>query len=292
MSATSRPHRRRPSWRYLLIGAGLLLTLSGCSTKRIPSFGFPEPITVQGHKVMALWKGSSVAALAVGVLVWGLILVCVVAFRRRHDELPPQVHYNIPIEILYTILPFVMVGVLFFWTAKDENYLNKLSKNPDVTVNVVGYQWAWQFNYVSGPAAGLEIHGRPGDFPELVLPVGEKIQFALTSPDVIHAFWVPQFLFKRDVIPGRVNRFELTIDKTGRWNGACTELCGVDHSRMLFTLRTVSQADFNAFAQSALAEAKAGASNHYTYDASIIGAEPVSGSAISNNQSNESGGSP
>ncbi len=280
-------------WRYLLIGAGLLVALSGCSTKRIPAFGFPEPITTQGHRIMALWKGSTVAALAVGIVVWGLIFVSVVAFRKRNDELPPQVHYNIPIEILYTVLPFVMVGILFFFTAKDETYLNKLSKNPPVLVNVEGYQWAWQFNYVSGPAAGLEIHGRPGQFPELVLPVGEKIQFALTSPDVVHAFWLPEFLFKRDVIPGRVNRFELTIEKEGRWKGSCTELCGVDHYRMLFTLRTVSQSEFQSFAQDALAQAKAGTSNgRFTYDASIIGAEPVSGSANSNNQNNPPGGSP
>jgi cytochrome c oxidase subunit 2 len=272
---------------------GLLLALSGCSTKRIPSFGFPEPVTVQGHKVMALWKGSSVAALAVGVVVWGLILVCVVAFRKRSDDLPPQVHYNIPIEILYTVLPFVMIGILFYFTAVDENYENKLTKDPPVTVNVVGYQWAWQFNYATGPAAGLEIHGRPGQYPELVLPVGEKIRFELTSPDVIHAFWVPQFLFKRDVIPGRVNMFELTIDKTGHWHGACTELCGVDHSRMLFTLRAVSPADFQAFAATALAQARAGTSGgQFTFDSSIIGAAPVSGAANSNNQNNPPGGSP
>ena len=271
---------------------GLLLFLTGCSTKRIPSFGFPEPITAQGHRVIALWKGSSVAALAVGVVVWGLILFCIVWFRRRDDQLPPQVHYNIPIEILYTVLPFVMIAVLFYFTAVDENYENKITKNPDVLVNVVGYQWAWQFNYVSGPAAGLEIHGRPGQFAELVLPVGEKVQFALTSPDVVHSFWVPQFLFKRDVIPGRVNRFEVTIDKTGRWHGACTELCGVDHDRMLFTLRTVNPTDFTTFAQSALAEAKAGTGNRYTYDASIIGVQPVSGSANTTNQNEQPGGSP
>ena len=287
--------RRRLSWRYLLMGAGLPLALTGCSTERIPAFGFPEPITVQGHRIMALWKGSSVAALAVGVLVWGMIFACVIFFRKRKgdDELPPQVHYNIPIEILYTILPFVMIAVLFFFTAKDENYLNKLSKNPDVVVNVVGYQWAWQFNYDSGPAAGLEIHGRPGDFPELVLPVGQKVQFLLTSPDVIHAFWVPEFLFKRDVIPGRVNRFELTVDKVGHWRGACTELCGVDHDKMLFTLRTLSPADYQAWAQNALTQARSGQSGGtFTYDASIIGSTPVSGSANSNNQNNEPGGNP
>ena len=297
VTAVSESQRRRPRdrryWGRAGLVVGLLFFLTGCSTKRIPSFGFPEPITVQGHRVMALWKGSSLAALAVGVLVWGLILVCVVAFRKRGDGLPPQVHYNIPIEILYTVLPFVMIAVLFYFTAVDENYENKLSKHPDLTVNVVGYQWAWQFNYVDGPAAGLEIHGRPGQFPQLVLPVGEKIQFVLTSPDVIHSWWVPAFLFKRDVIPGRVNRFELTIDKTGTFRGACTELCGVDHDRMLFTLRTVSPAEFDSFARGALAEAKSGSSSdRFTYDASIIGQPAVSGSASVSNESETSGSAP
>jgi cytochrome c oxidase subunit 2 len=279
--------------RFGLLGV-LLVALTGCSTKRIPSFGFPHPITAQGHRVLALWKGSSVAALAVGIVVWGLILFCVVAFRKRNDQLPPQVHYNIPIEILYTVLPFVMIAVLFYFTAVDENYENKLSKHPDMVVNVVGYQWAWQFNYVDGPAAGLEIHGRPGQFPQLVLPVGEKIQFVLTSPDVIHAFWVPDFLFKRDVIPGRVNRFEITIDKTGNFKGACTELCGVDHDRMLFTLRTVSPADFTVFAQSSLLAAKAGtADDRLTYDPSIIGqTTPTGGSGNTTSQTNSSGSAP
>src|SRR3954453_3204495 len=286
--------RRRVAVRRLALLGGLLLLLTGCSTKRIPSFGFPEPITAQGHRVIALWKGSSVAALAVGVVVWGLILFCIVWFRRRDDQLPPQVHYNIPIEILYTVLPFVMIAVLFYFTAVDENYENKISKNPDVLVNVVGYQWAWQFNYVSGPAAGLEIHGRPGQYAELVLPVGEKVQFALTSPDVVHAFWLPEFLFKRDVIPGRVNRFELTVQKEGRWKGSCTELCGVDHYRMLFTMRAVNPTDFQTFAQNALTEAKSGQSNgRYTYDPSIIGAEPVSGSsAVTTNQNENPGSAP
>jgi cytochrome c oxidase subunit II len=286
--------RKRLFWtRSGLLGV-LLVALTGCSTKRIPSFGFPHPITVQGHRVMALWKGSSVAALAVGILVWGLILFCVVVFRKRDDRLPPQVHYNIPIEILYTVLPFVMIAILFYFTAIDENYENKLTKNPDVVVNVVGYQWAWQFNYARGPGAGLEIHGRPGQYAQLVLPVGEKIRFVLTSEDVVHAFWVPDFLFKRDVIPGRANQFELTIDKTGTFKGACTELCGVDHDRMLFTLRTVSPADFATFTQAALAEAKSGsASDQFSYDPSIKGQRlPASGSGNTTSQTNSSGSAP
>jgi cytochrome c oxidase subunit 2 len=261
------------SRRRLVLRSGLLtfllLTLSGCSTEKMPAFGMPNPITDQGHRVISLWKGSWVAAWIVGAGVWGLMGWCVVAYRKRKNDdgtLPPQVHYNIPIEILYTVLPFVIIAVLFYFTAVDEDKMDKLSAHPDMTVDVIGYQWAWQFDYADGPAAGLQIHGRPGAYPQLVLPTNTKIRFRLTSPDVIHAFWVPDFLFKRDVIPGRVNQFEVTIEKTGTFRGECTELCGVDHSRMLFTLRSVTPEEFRAFANTALAEAKSGQSgDRFTY---------------------------
>jgi cytochrome c oxidase subunit 2 len=159
-----------------------------------------------------------------------------------------------------------MIAVLFYFTARDEDKIDKLSAKPDMTLDVIGYQWAWQFDYSDGPAAGLQIHGRPGQYPVLVLPTDTKIRFRLTSPDVIHAFWVPDFLFKRDVIPGRVNQFEVTIEKTGTFRGECTELCGVDHDRMLFTLRTVTPEEFRAFASTAVAEAQSGnSSDQFTY---------------------------
>jgi cytochrome c oxidase subunit 2 len=246
--------------------AVVLLTASGCSTDKIPSFGMPDPITNHGHRVLALWKGSWLAAWIVGIVVWGLMAWVIVRYRKRSDDLPPQVHYNIPIEILYTVLPFVMIAVLFFFTARDEDKIDKLSAHPDMTVDVIGYQWAWEFDYADGPAAGLQIHGRPGQYPQLVLPTGTTIRFRLTSPDVVHAFYVPDFLFKRDVVPGRVNQFEVTIEKEGTFRGECTELCGVDHDRMLFTLRSVSAAEFRSFATTAVAEAKSGTgSPQFTY---------------------------
>jgi cytochrome c oxidase subunit 2 len=235
---------------------GLLLALSGCSTKDIPNFGMIDPITRQGEPVLALWKGAWLAAWIVGILVWGLMGWCIVAYRKRSDELPPQVHYNLPIEILYTVVPCVVIGVLFYFTAIDENREDKVVKNPAMTVNVVGYQWAWQFGYTGGPANALGIHGRVGQFPQLVVPIGERIEFDLSSPDVIHAFWVPQVDFKRDVIPGRTNKYDLTFTRLGTFKGRCTELCGVDHDRMLFTLKTVTPADFKIWAAQTIATAK------------------------------------
>jgi cytochrome c oxidase subunit 2 len=265
--------------RSSLVGV-LLLASTGCSTADIPRFGMPDPITKQGHEVLALWRGASVAALIVGIFVWGLIGWCIVAYRKRSDALPPQVHYNLPIEILYTVLPCAIIAVLFWFTAIDENHENKVVKHPDMVVNVVGYRWAWEFDYQDGPAQNLQVHGRVGHFPTLVIPVGETVQYNLTSPDVIHAFWVPRADFKRDVIPGRTNSFDLTMDRVGTWAGRCTELCGVDHDRMLFTLKTVSKADFAVWAQSAIREAQsANASSGFVYTGVANGAARPFGSA-------------
>ena len=192
-----------------------------------------------------------ITAACVGVFVIGLILWSCFAFRRRSDDdLPRQVRYNLPIEVLYTVVPVVLVAVLFYFTALRENDEDKFSAHPDVNINVVGFQWAWQFNYLDD---GLSVTGRPGRYPQLVLPVGETVKFYETSPDVIHAFWVIPFLFKRDVVPGHENSFEVTLTHTGTFQGKCTELCGVDHDRMLFTLKVVSPTDY----QNWLAQTKA-----------------------------------
>jgi cytochrome c oxidase subunit 2 len=220
----------------------VLAALTGCTNDTFTRLGFPDPITRQGQVILHLWQGSWIAGLAVAVVVWGLILWAVIFHRKRSDRLPPQVRYNLPIEILYTALPFVLIAVLFYYTAKDENYVDSLP-SPAVKVNVVGYQWSWQFQY---PQYNVTDNGTmyPGPLPLLELPTGEPVQFNLTSPDVIHSFWVPDFLFKRDVIPGHPNHFDVTLTKTGTYIGHCSELCGLYHSRMLFTLKVVTPAQF------------------------------------------------
>lgn len=223
--------------------AVLLAATAGCDNE-FTRLGMPEPITEQGKRVLSLWQGSWIAAFAVGILVWGLIIWAIIFHRKRSEKLPPQVRYNMPIEALYTAVPFIIVAVLFYFTARDETYLDKVSDKPDVAVNVTGFQWSWKFDY---PQNDVSVVGRPGKDPTLVIPKGKKIRFNLTSPDVIHSFWVPAFLFKRDVIPGHPNRFEITTTKEGTYAGRCAELCGVDHSRMLFTVKVVSPQEYQNF---------------------------------------------
>jgi cytochrome c oxidase subunit 2 len=258
--------RRRSKAAGVGVLAVMMLALTGCTNDTFTRIGFPNPVTTQGKIVVSLWQGSWIAGMLVGCVVWGLIIWAVIFHRKRGDKLPPQVRYNMPIEILYTVIPFVLIAVLFYYTAKDENTLDALPAKPAVTVDVVGFQWSWQFNY---PQLGVTENGEMWDpalpdsqqhLPVLEIPVGETVQFNLTSPDVIHAFWVPEFLFKRDVLPGHPNHFAITATQTGTFTGHCSELCGIYHSRMLFTLKIVSQSDFNTWIaqQKALQSTSAG----------------------------------
>ncbi|WP_327356671.1 aa3-type cytochrome oxidase subunit II [Streptomyces sp. NBC_01304] len=280
---------RRPMRRKLpqVLTAGLILaTATGCAYKDFPRLGMPTPVTEEAPRILSLWQGSWAAALATGVLVWGLILWSVIFHRRSRTkvEVPPQTRYNMPIEALYTVVPLIIVSVLFYFTARDESKLLGLSEKPAHTVNVVGFQWSWGFNYVEdvpgsegdaktnkdlgaipdkfkkdfpANAGGVYEVGTPGTDtrgsketgakspgPTLWLPKGEKVRFVLTSRDVIHSFWVVPFLMKQDVIPGHTNVFEVTPNQEGTFMGKCAELCGVDHSRMLFNVKVVSPEEY------------------------------------------------
>lgn len=243
----------------------LLLASATACAKDIPEADWsrgllPEHITEQGDAIQTLWNGAWIAALATGAVVLGLIIWACIFHRKRNkaEELPPQVRYNLPIEIFYTLVPLVMVAVFFFYTARDSEYLGKVSASPDVKVKVEAFQWSWRFTTeVDGKKMPVPVVGQPvSDYklgPQLVLPVGKTVQFDLSSPDVIHSFWVPEFLFKRDVIPGIKEgnpgrTFEIkTLNKPGVYAGRCAELCGVDHSRMLFSVKLVPQAEFDSY---------------------------------------------
>jgi cytochrome c oxidase subunit II len=248
--------------RLLALGAPLLLA-TGCTGEaaKWERGGWPAPVTDQGKKVLGLWQGALLASLIIGGIMLVLIIGSAIMFRKRsEDQLPRQVRYNLPIEVLYTFIPVVIVSVLFYFTAIRESDEDKITPG-GLRVGVVGFQWNWQFNYLD---KGLSITGRPGQDPQLVLPVGEKIHFYETSPDVIHSFWVIPFLFKRDVIPGRVNQFELTVTKAGVFKGKCAEYCGVDHDRMLFTVKAMPMAKYQQWLAQAQAAAANGTNPEYT----------------------------
>jgi cytochrome c oxidase subunit II len=231
-----------------------MLALSGCAESSSRGL-LPKGVTSESGEIINLWNGSWLAALGVGVLVWGLIGWSAVVYRRKKDDvgLPEQLRYNVPIEILYTVVPVFMIAALFFYTSRLETSQMSTSQKPAVTVNVVAKQWSWDFNYVEAQTYEslpmVNLTGKPGvaaTLPALYLPVNQRVEFVLTSRDVIHSFWVPQFLRKLDVMPGRVNRFQIVPTEIGEFQGKCAELCGMHHSAMIFRVLVVSRADYDA----------------------------------------------
>jgi len=236
------PRRSRTSARLAAVLVPTTLLASGCSARDAYenglSLGFPKPVTEEAEEIYRLWLGSVAAATVVGVAVSLMIIFAMVRYRKTGDQLPRQVRYNLPVEVLYTAIPFVIIAVLFYYTTVTQNFVNEEDEGgADVTIGVVGFQWNWTFRHEE---QGVQVTGQPGQPAQLVLPIGQRIRFVETSPDVIHSFWVPKFLFKRDVVPGRENVFEITITKEGTYIGRCAELCGEKHSAMNFSVKAVS----------------------------------------------------
>ncbi len=187
--------------------------------------------------------------LGVGVMTWGLMLYAAVRFRKRKGDetLPVQLRYNVPMELLYTVIPVFMVAVFFYYTARDEAALVDTSTKPDVTISVVAKQWSWDFNYVDSNVHETGVHttrrraeGTRDRCPCSTCPVNKRVEFVLNSRDVIHSFWVPPFLMKMDMIPGKTNKFQVVPTQTGTFQGKCAELCGAYHSQMLFMVKIVA----------------------------------------------------
>ncbi len=218
----------------------VVAALSGCSF----DFGGGQGATRQGRDIFGLWQGSVVVALLVGGLVWGLIVYAALRYRRRNDDLPNQTQYFVKLEIFYTVVPVIIVAVLFAFSYRTQNEVDALTRDPAVTIDVRGFQWQWQFHYRDDD---VTVTGVPGKEPTMVLPQDRTTRLILTSHDVIHSFYVPGFLFKRDVIPGVTNKVDVTPRDTGTFTGRCAEFCGLDHAKMTFEVKIVSFADFRTW---------------------------------------------
>lgn len=226
--------------RLLPLAVGSL-ALGACGT----SFGAPDPASTQGREIYDLYRSFAAAAVGVGVFVTVLLAYVVIRFRTRNDDIPDQKPYNIPVEILYTVTPLIIVAVLFFFSVRTEERVTGTVEDPDLVVDVVGFQWQWQFSY---PDSGIVVTGTPDEeYPELVLPVGRTTRLDLRTTDVNHSFWVPRFLNKRDLIPGIDNAIDVTPTEVGTYEGVCAEFCGLDHGRMRFSVRVLPADDFDTW---------------------------------------------
>ena len=222
------------------------LVLTGCS--KVSGLGFEEGVSSVNDQSLSLWQGAWITAGVVGVITLILILWPAVFHRLKKDgpEFPKQSQYHIPIEIVYTIIPFIIVAVLFFYTAKKETAITAKSPNVMHEISVTGMQWSWQFAY---PEAGEKavVTGTPAKPPTLVVPLGESVRYTIISNDVVHGFWIPAFMIQMQNLPGVTNHLEFTANKLGEYPGRCNILCGRAHSQMIFTVKVVTPAEYQAY---------------------------------------------
>lgn len=245
--------KKRSRWAILPIFVGLVALLSGCSAQELSRGFLPGVPGVTNHtdRIVNLWNGSWIVLYAVGVIAWGLMFWAIIVYRRRKGdrEIPPQLRYNMPIETLFTVVPFILVVGFFAQTTIDMNAIEK-KVDSEYRIEAIGKQWSWDFNYTNNNVyeTGIQLQAddKEADLPTLYLPVGKTIEIDLVSRDVIHSFWVIDFLYKKDVFPGFVNKMYFTPQVVGEYKGKCAELCGEFHSMMLFNVKVVPQEEYDA----------------------------------------------
>jgi cytochrome c oxidase subunit 2 len=239
------PSRRVPATRWLAVTA-TVLAAAGCT---------PQSVTEQGRAIYSLYNLFMYIAAVVFVVVSGLVIWSVIRYRRRDDELPAQTHGNNKLELTWTVIPTVIVLFLFVVTIQAQDKVLDSSGDADVNLTVTAFQWSYRFTY---EGTGAEVLGSPGTIPEMVVPVGQRVRVKLLSADVVHTFYVPQTLFKRQAIPGTVNQFDLTFDKVGLYHGQCTQFCGLQHTDMTYRVRVVTQGEYQTWLAAAARRGQAG----------------------------------
>ena len=298
MSSHTRSGSRR---RTAAVSAAAVLAataLTGCSEEaRLGWMPTERGTTDNADMILDLWIGSWIAALAIGLVTWGLMLWCMIAYRRRRYEsgYPRQVAYHAPLEVFYTLVPIALIVSLFFFTERTQAQITDQHDDPDVTVQVYGKQWAWDFNYLSDDVwdTGIQGHldgeeGVPERVPTLYLPVDSDVELQVTSRDVIHSFWVPAFLQKSDMFPGRTNNISLTTGREGSYFGKCAEFCGEYHSEMLFNVEVVSRAEYDEYIAGLEEAGQTGALDNSLNRSGVIEREQSrSGGNITGNGRNE-----
>jgi cytochrome c oxidase subunit 2 len=244
-------------WASLPVAAALILVLTGCTVQEFERGFLPGEPGVTNHtdSIVNLWNGSWIVLWGVGIIAWGLMFYAIIRYRRRKGDtsIPEQMRYNNPVEALFTVVPLILVIGFFAFTAKTMSDIETPTANPDVTIEVIGKQWSWDFNYTNANVyeSGIQsqFEGEEGSeaaLPTLYLPLNKTVQIDLRARDVVHSFWVIDFLYKKDVFPGQTNHMYFTPTKLGTYKGKCAELCGEFHSMMLFNVKVVEQAEYDA----------------------------------------------
>lgn len=226
-----------------------ILLLTGCS--KVSGLGFEEGVTSVNDQSLSLWQGAWIAAGVVGVFTLILILWPAVFHRGKKDDpsFPKQTQYNVPVEVAYTVIPFIIVAVLFYYTAQKQTIITEKTTTYAHEITVEGIQWSWQFGY---PEAGPKalVTGTPAQPPTLVVPLGERVRYTIISNDVVHGFWIPAFMIQMQNLPGVTNYLEFSANKIGTYPGRCNILCGRAHSQMLFKVKVVTPSEYEEYISS------------------------------------------
>jgi cytochrome c oxidase subunit 2 len=225
----------------------------------------PIAVTSQGAETRELYTVVFIIAVAIFLVVEGLIIWSVIRYRRKpgDDTLPPQTHGNNIAELVWTVVPTLIVLFMFVISWQTLNNVDRSSADAQTKIRAVAGQFQWQFDYLDKDGTTVlytELLPLVSQGGGMMVPAGRTVQLALISHDVIHAFYVPQFLFKRDVVPGRTNYFDFKVNESDAgqtFRGQCAELCGTGHSIMLFEVKALTATEFDAWLADKIAAANA-----------------------------------
>ncbi|MES2673994.1 MAG: cytochrome c oxidase subunit II [Pseudomonadota bacterium] len=235
------------------------------------SFNMTKGVTTISHDVYDLHMIIFYICCAIAVVVFGLMFWAMVHHRKSRGAVAAQFHGSTKMEILWTAIPVIILIVMAIPATKTLIEMEDSSKS-DLTILVTGSQWKWHYKYLDHPVEFYSLLATPRDQIEnkatkgenylyevdrpLVIPTGKKVRFLMTSDDVIHSWWVPDFAIKKDATPGFINEIWTRVDKPGVFRGQCAELCGKDHGFMPIVVEAKESADFDAWI-AAQVEAKA-----------------------------------
>lgn len=240
----------------------IFLFLSPALGFTIPAMNMPYGVTPISHEVYRLHMITFYICAGIGVAVFGVLFYSLFKYRRSKGAVAAKFHEHAGIEILWTIIPFVILVGMAIPATKALMDIHNTAK-PNLDIKVIGYQWKWKYEYLDQGISFFsnlstpsnQIYGNAKKNPwfllevdhPLVVPINEKIRILVTSNDVIHSWWVPDLGIKQDAIPGYINENWFTIEKPGVYRGQCAELCGAFHGFMPIVVKAVTQQQFAAW---------------------------------------------
>ena len=241
----------------LILGLGLGFAVPAALAEY--GLNFQKPVTPVAQRILELHNMIIVICVIIFIIVFAFMFYSVFAHRKSRGHKPAQFHENAKLEVVWTIIPFLILVSMAIPSTATLLEMGDTSKS-DLTVKITGYQWKWRYDYPDQDVGFFSTLSTPRDQIEnkaakdehyllevdnpIVIPTGKKVRFLVTGNDVIHSWWVPQLGIKKDAIPGFVNEFWVRADEAGTFRGQCAELCGKDHGFMPIVVQAVSPEDF------------------------------------------------